>query len=257
MLPAERRQKMSRIIKQQGAVNTRDLAEALGISIMTVRRDLKILEEQNQLEITWGGAVPVGFQAHDIPRAHKAGSMQQAKASIARAALDLIEDDSFIALDAGTTTLELARLLPSLGLKRLNVATPDLEIAMLLSGHAQINVYLAGGQLDPVSRACNDAETTDYMYRLRTTIAFMGTNVWDTLHGVTTSSTTKMHLKRQIMESAQKCVLLADSSKYANFSPWRVAGLEEFDLVITDAAISAKDCKELEALDVKLRYAGA
>lgn len=257
MLPAERRQKMARTIKQQGAVNTRDLAKALGISIMTVRRDLKILEEQNLLEITWGGAVPLGFQAHDIPRAHKASSMQLAKGAIAHAALDLIEEESFIALDAGTTTLELARLLPALGLSNLNIVTPDLEIALLLSGQPGMNIYMAGGQLDPVSRACNDAETVDYLRQLRTTIAFMGTNVWNVEHGVTTSSSSKMHLKRQIMESSQKCVLLADSSKYANYSPWRVAGVEEFDLVITDVVLSAEARKDLETAGAQLRYAGS
>ena len=84
MLPVERRRKMARLIKSQGAVNSRELAKALGISVMTVRRDLKVLEEQKQLEITWGGAVPVGFEAHDIPRSHKAGSMLEAKVAMGR-----------------------------------------------------------------------------------------------------------------------------------------------------------------------------
>ena len=70
MLPAERRREMARLIKNRGAVNTRELAEALGISTMTVRRDLKVLEERNQLELTWGGAVPLAFVVGPGKRNH-------------------------------------------------------------------------------------------------------------------------------------------------------------------------------------------
>lgn len=255
MLPAERRRKMTRIINERGAVNTGDLAKSLGISAMTVRRDLKALEEQKQLKITWGGAIPVGFQAHDIPYENKASSMHEAKLAIARAAIELIDENSFITLDAGTTTLELARLLPSLH-KRLSVVTPDLSIALCLTGHQDITVYLAGGEIDPISRACHDSDAASYLRTLRTTIAFLGTNVWDVTHGVTTSSSNKMHLKRQILESSRRCVLLADSSKYANFSPWRVAGTEEFELIITDDGLARKARQELEAAGTRLRYAG-
>lgn len=254
MLPAERRQKMSRIINEQGAVNTRDLAEALGISIMTVRRDLKTLEEQNLLKITWGGAVPVGFQAHDIPYERKSGYMQAVKAAIARAAIDLIDEDSFIALDAGTTTLELARLL-ALQPRRVSVVTPDLEIALALTGHKHITVHLAGGQIDPVSHACHGSDTTAYLRSIRTTLSFIGTNVWNAEHGITTSSSNKMHLKRQLLESAGRCILLADSSKYASFSPWRVAGVDEFEIIITDSGLSDEARQELTEGGARLRYA--
>ena len=99
MLPAERRREMARLIKNRGAVNTRELAEALGISTMTVRRDLKVLEERNQLELTWGGAVPLSFEANDIPRARKAVSMLEAKQAIARtASLHIKNEDPYLTL---------------------------------------------------------------------------------------------------------------------------------------------------------------
>ena len=256
MLPVERRKKMARLIKNRGALNSRELAETLGISVMTVRRDLKVLEEQNQLEITWGGAVPVGFEAHDIPRSHKAASMQEAKVAIAHAACDFIVEGDFIGLDAGTTTLELARLLPTLPFKHLSVVTPDLEIAMLLSGNAHIEVFLAGGRVDPISRACNDTDSVAYLRRVRTTVAFVGINVWGEQHGVTTSSSEKMNRKIQLMDSADKSILLVDSSKYGKFSPWRVAGVEQFYRIITDTGLSEDAKKNLEANGARLLYAG-
>ena len=128
MLPAERRREMARLIKNRGAVNTRELAEALGISTMTVRRDLRALEERNQLELTWGGAVPLSFEANDIPRARKAVSMLEAKQAIARAASLHIKNEDFIALDAGTTSLELARLLPTRPSPALAWSRPTLKL---------------------------------------------------------------------------------------------------------------------------------
>lgn len=257
MLPVERRKKMARLIKNRGAVNSRELAETLGISIMTVRRDLKVLEEQNQLEITWGGAVPVGFEAHDIPRSRKAASMQAAKVAIARAACGFITDGAFIGLDAGTTTLELARLIPSLPFKRLSVVTPDLEVALLLSGNAHIEVFLTGGRVDPISRACNDTDAVAYLRRVRTTVSFVGINVWGAEHGVTASSSEKMNRKIQLMDSADKSILLVDSSKYAKFSPWRVAGVEQFYRIITDTGLGDDARKNLEAAGARLLYAEA
>ena len=257
MLPAERRREMARLIKNRGAVNTRELAEALGISTMTVRRDLKVLEERNQLELTWGGAVPLCFEANDIPRARKAVSMLEAKQTIARAACQFIKNEDFIALDAGTTSLELARLLPTLPLTSLGVVTPDLEIALLLSGCDHISVFLSGGLIDPVSRACNDSDAVAYLRGLRLTMAFVGTNVWDAHHGVTTSTSAKMHYKRQLMTSADKTFLLADASKYAKFSPWLVAGVERFDHIITDSGLTAEARAALEAAPAHLIIANA
>ena len=125
--------------------------------------------------------------------------MLEAKQVIARAACQFIKNEDFIALDAGTTSLELARLLPTLPLTSLGVVTPDLEIALLLSGCDHISVFLSGGLIDPVSRACNDSDAVAYLRGLRLTMAFVGTNVWDAHHGVTTSTSAKMHYKRQLM----------------------------------------------------------
>ena len=93
---------------------------------------------------------------------------------MARAASRYIQDEDFIALDAGTTSLELARLLPSLPLTRLGVVTPDLEVALLLSGCEHISVFLSGGRIDPVSRACNDSDAVAYLRGLRLTMILFG-----------------------------------------------------------------------------------
>ena len=133
--------------------------------------------------------------------------------------------------------------------------TPDLEIALLLSGCDNISVFLSGGLVDPVSRACNDSDAVAYLRGLRLTMAFVGTNVWDARHGVTTSPPAKMHYKRQLMSSADKTFLLADSSKYAKFSPWLVAEAARFDHIITDGGLPAEAQAALHNAGARLRIA--
>ena len=106
-----------------------------------------------------------------------------------------------------------------------------------------------------MSRACNDSDAVAYLRGLRLTMAFVGTNVWDAHHGVTTSTPAKMHYKHQLMASADKTFLLADSSKYAKFSPWLVAGVERFDHIITDGGLPAEAQAALHNTDAHLRIA--
>ena len=252
MLPEQRRRKMARMIAEHNVVNTRELADSLGISQMTVRRDLKLLEQRNVLRTTWGGAVPSAFQAHDIPYGDKAAHMPEAKRAIARAALELIEDDTCVILDAGTTTLELAKLLFN---RRLTVVTTDLQIGLLLAQAPHVDVHLTGGRIDPVSGGCLGTHALECLGSIHATVAFIGTNVWDPAQGVTTSSAEKMHLKRRMMERACRGVLLADSSKYGNFSTWRLAGLDGFSWLITDNGLAPEARAEATAAGASLRIA--
>ena len=234
MLPAQRRDEISKHISKVGAVNTEALARHFGVSIMTARRDLKILEQEKRLKLTWGGAVPLTFLSHEIPYSSKMDHMPEAKEAIAEYANTLIPENSCILLDAGTTTFALAKKL----LRRtLTVVTTDLHIAMQLLQSPTITVHLTGGQLDNDTRSCNDMTVLAFLDSINVTLAFIGTNVWDISRGAGTSNHTRMRVKRKMMERAEKSVLLADSSKYSAFSPWCVAQLQEFSTIITDKGL--------------------
>ncbi len=234
MLPARRRSEMALFIQQKGGADMDTLARQFGVSVMTARRDLKLLERENVLKLTWGGAVPLNFLPHEIPYASKAATMREAKKAIAAMALDMVRDESCIMLDAGTTTLELADLLRG---RNVTVITADLQIALLLASSPTVTVHIAGGWVDPVSRSCNDQSALDYLRQVNVTLAFIGTSVWDASRGATTSSTAKMRVKKQMMASAERSVLLADSSKFGSFSPWAVGALSDFSCIISDAAL--------------------
>ncbi|CAK7056307.1 MAG: HTH-type transcriptional repressor GlcR [Desulfovibrio sp.] len=252
MLPEQRRSEMAAFIQQNGGVDTETLARQFGISVMTARRDLKLLEEQNILKVTWGGAVPVNFLPHEIPYANKACVMLEAKKAIAAVAAEMVRDESCIALDAGTTTLALAEALRG---RTLTVITNDLQIGLILSASPTVSVHIIGGWVDPLSRACNDDTSLDFLANVNVTQAFIGTSVWDAGRGATTSSTAKMHLKRKLMACSSEAVLLADSSKFGNFSPWTIGDLAEFSCVVTDMGLSKTAREAVKETGAALRLA--
>lgn len=252
MLPAQRRLEMAQFIQKNGGADTETLARQFGVSMITARRDLKILEEQNQLKTTWGGAVPLNFQPREIPYANKATSELDAKKAIACLAADMVHDDTCILLDAGTTMLELAELLRT---RRITVITTDLQIALLLVSSPSVTVHLAGGWVDPVSLACNDENTCEFFNSLHVTQAFIGTSFWDVARGASTSSTAKMHIKRRMMASAQESILLTDSSKYGKFSHWSAGRLHEFGCIVTDSGLPVAVRDEIAATGARLHIA--
>ena len=252
MLPEQRRSEMAAFIQQSGSVDTETLARQFGISVMTARRDLKILEEQNILKVTWGGALSVNFLPHEIPYANKTGVMLEAKRAIAAVAAELVQDESCIVLDAGTTTLALAEALRN---RSLTVITNDLQIGLFLAGSPSVTVHILGGVVDPVSRSCNGEAALDFLDNVNVNHAFIGASVWDSARGATTSDVSKMHIKRKMIACADETVLLVDSSKFGGFSPWTIGEISSFSRIITDSGLSKTGCKSVRDAGGKLLLA--
>lgn len=252
MLPADRRKHILEHILTQGSANTEALARQYGVSAMTIRRDLRLLEEQRQIQVTHGGAVPPSFLNEDLPYESKKVSCLEAKRAIARVAAEMVEDNSCIILDAGTTTLELALLLRS---RHLTVVTTDLQIALILSQSPTVTVHTTGGFVERITGAHTGEAAMSFLASVNAAQAFIGTNVWDAAHGVATTTAVKQHLKRRMMHSAEQSILLADSSKYGVYSTWRVAGLADFSCIVTDGELSGEHREAVSAAGAKLRLA--
>lgn len=235
MLPAQRRSAIARFIREMEACDTEALSKHFGVSSMTIRRDLKELERSGLVHLTHGGAVSPQCMFEDVPYPDKVLANLEAKKAIAGMAAERIKDNTCIILDAGTTTLELARLLVG---RTLTVITTDLQIALFLVAVPGITVHTTGGLVDPVSRAHKDTRAVRMLMDLRVPQAFMGTNVWDAGYGVTSSSSTVQQVKMQMMASASEAILLADSSKYGRFSTWVVGGLNKFSAIISDDGLA-------------------
>lgn len=254
MLPADRRKHILEHILTNGSANTEAMAREYGVSAMTIRRDLRLLEEQRQIQVTHGGAVPADFLLEDLPYESKQVSCQAAKRAIAQRAADMVEDNSCIILDAGTTTLELALQLRN---RHLTVITTDLQIALVLSKSPNITVHTTGGQVESHTGAHIGEAATNFLASVNAAQAFIGTNVWDAEHGVATTTSVKQHLKRRMMASARQTILLADSSKYGVYSTWSFAALRDFSTIVTDSELSPEDQAGVTAAGASLVLAAS
>lgn len=236
MLPAERRKLILEDVLANGVRDTESLARRFGVSAMTIRRDLRRLEADQAVRTTRGGAAAPAFLAPAVAGQGVRADRQEAKRAIAALALEMVPDHSCVVLDAGTTTLELARLLLP---RTLTVVTADLRIALILCASSSLSVYTTGGQVDTATKTHAEADALEFLRSLRPTLAFIGTSAWDARHGVTATTQGRQRLKRQMLNSAQQAVLLADSGKYGLVCPWCVGELAEFACIITDSELPA------------------
>ncbi|MGC8876383.1 DeoR/GlpR family DNA-binding transcription regulator [Thermus sp.] len=225
-LAAERRDRLLALLRNHGALSTRELAERLGVSEATVRRDLALLAQRGLLRREHGGAL---LPEAEPPYAEKLQRNQGAKEAIAQRAAALVPDGATVVLDSGTTALALARLLAG---RPLRAVALDLPVAQALA-QGRTEVLLPGGSVRNGFFSLVGSWTEELLGRLRADLFFLGADAFD-LEGVTNHTFEEAAVKRKAMEVSRKTVLLTDGSKWGKRAPAFVAPLEALDLVVTD-----------------------
>ena len=155
-----------------------------------------------------------------------------------------------VLLDAGTTTARLAGLLP-LDVS-FTVFTNAVPIAGRLAGRANVDLHLLPGRVRRTTQAAVGEETVAAIDRLRTDVAFVGTNGLSLAHGLSTPDQSEAAAKSAMLRSAQRVIVLADSSKIGHESTVRFGDLEQVDVLVTDRGLSAEDRATLTAHDIEV-----
>jgi DeoR family fructose operon transcriptional repressor len=236
--------------RTDGRVEVASLAESLGVTTETVRRDLTALERAGVLRRVHGGAIPVerlGFEPAIDTREQVATSEKEA---IAKAALNELPVDGAIALDAGTTTLRLAEAIPAD--RELTVVTNGLPIATALATRPNLTVHLVPGRVRSRTLATVGEASVAFLRDLYVDVAFLGTNGFSSGRGFTTPDAAEAATKRALMASAGRSVVLADSSKHGVDHFAAFAAVEDVDLLITDAGLDAGKVSGLEAAGLQV-----
>lgn len=255
LIPDQRRQKILRLLERHHVLSVHQLTELLGVSHMTVRRDISELEQIGAAAPVAGGVRYLGALSTEPSFDVKTHVDEPQKAAIAEAAARFLRDDGVFYLDAGTTT---AALIPALREHRgVTVVTNDLPIATALTGDTSVDVVVLGGRLDHANRSMVGPLAAATVRHLAIDVAFISATSWDLQRGVTTPDPEKVVVKQAALEASTKAVLLAASSKYATYSMYRVTPLTRFAAAITDEGLSADDAEALRAADVDLLVAGA
>ena len=245
MYAEERQQWIVENARANGRVDVSEIAETLDVTTETIRRDLKVLERHGLLRRVHGGAIPVERLGFEPGLAARDAVLTTEKERIAKAALAELPDEGSVLLDAGTTTSRLAEALPLD--RELVVVTNGLPIAMSLSARPNVTVLLVGGRVRGRTLAAVDSWALSALADTYVDVAFVGTNGVSIERGLTTPDPGEAAVKRAMIASARRSVLLADHSKVGVDHLARFASLEDIDVVVTDTGLDDAYAERLRA----------
>lgn len=235
MLAPERQSHILRELEQRTAVRVAEVAAALQVSEMTVRRDIESLDARGLLRKIHGGASRLtGLNALEPGFAANVDREREAKGWIARDAVSLLKPGMTVFLSGGTTTYQLAQLMDQVS--GLTVITNSLKVADALhQGGGGTKVVLTGGERTP-SEALVGPVATATIRRLHVDACFMGVHGISPEHGLSTPNLAEADTNQAMAESSDRLVVLADHTKLGVVSLASICPLADVDVLVTDAA---------------------
>jgi DeoR/GlpR family transcriptional regulator of sugar metabolism len=237
VLAQQRQERILTELRRNGAVRVADLTELLGVSDMTIRRDLEQLSADGAARKVHGGAVLAGQVAVEPSFAAKSQLAQPAKQAIAERAAELISPGAAIALSAGTTTWAMARYVAAIpGVTVVTNSTTVADAITALDAAGQVTVILTGGVRTP-SAALVGPVADRTIGGMHVDQLFLGTYGMDARAGYTTPNLAEATTNRALIESAREVVVLADSSKWGVVGLADVGPLSIARMVVTDDAL--------------------
>lgn len=245
MYAEERQQVILERARREGRVDVTGLSSEFDVTYETIRRDLTALERHGVLRRVHGGAIPVERLGFEPALNVRDSVLTEEKERIAKAALAELPEEGAILLDAGSTTGRLAEQLPTD--RELTVVTNSLSIALTLTTRTNINLMLLGGRLRNRTQATVDAWALRSLSESFVDVAFMAANGVSAERGLTTPDAAEAEVKRAMIASSRRTLLLADHTKVGNDHFARFAEVGELDTIITDTGLAAGLADELEA----------
>jgi len=250
LIPEQRRETIVGHLERERVLSYHQLTKLLGVSHMTVRRDVSVLAEQGRVTATPGGAKLASRLLAEPSRAEKASVDVAEKRAIAESAAGLVRDDMTVYLDAGTTVQAMRPFLE--GVSGLTVVTNDLATVQAFLDHPTVDLICIGGRVEKSNLSTMGRLTRLALAELSLDLAFISSSSWDLAHGVTTPVEAKIEAKRAAVAASESSVLVADSSKYGRFGKYRVLRLDEFDVVVTDDELPEAEADLLRDAGVEL-----
>jgi DeoR family transcriptional regulator, fructose operon transcriptional repressor len=250
MLPTQRRQAILAQVRERAAVSAEDLARQFGVSVETIRRDLRSLQERGLLERVYGGATrPSGRSSEGSFAARSVRNIER-KRAIAALAASLVQPEETVVIDVGTTGLEVARALPPSF--RGRVLTNSVPAAMELSARSDVELLLCGGQVRAGDGACAGAHAESFFAEFYADRAFLGSGGVHPDAGLTDYYPAEVVVRRTIIGHTAATYVLADSSKLGEIAVHRVCTLDHLTAVLTDDAENAPAFAALAAAGLTL-----
>lgn len=250
---AERRRRILDSVEHAGFVSVTELTKRLGVSDMTIRRDLRKLADDGRVRIVHGGVSGLRPAMHSPAFTSRAQEHAPGKQAIGVEAVRSLLPSATVAVDAGTTTYAAMQALPEDF--RGTVVTHSVPVMQLALARGMSRLVGLGGELLPESQAFVGPRTVESVRGLRVDTLLLGAAAVDD-DGIYVSTDHERPTKLALMSIAQRTVLLVDESKFAASAPVLLCGWDDISGVVSDAAPPAPLSRRLEALPEGLLLAG-
>jgi DeoR/GlpR family transcriptional regulator of sugar metabolism len=252
-LPAERHRRILDQLREHTVVRVSSLSERLGVSEVTIRRDLEALARRGLLERTHGGAVLTQRMRSEPAYFEASSSKPEEKRQIGEAAAALVEPGDALYMNGGTTTLQVFRRLRAPGVK---VITNHVGIALEAADH-DVELLLLGGHYRAPSNSVVGPFATDALRRTHATKAFLGVEGVSLSSGLTTPVAAEAEIARVMIEQTRgRVIVVADHSKVGTVADFVIASLDQVDALVVDAGIGTEYRNQLTEAGVEVVVAG-
>ncbi len=243
----ERKQTILAILSEQGSISVSTLSQDLGVSEVTIRSDLKELEEKGFVNRTRGGAAPAMHR--DILERQRV--RLDIKNRIAKAAAELVKDGDVIMIEAGTTTALVAKYL--MGKRDVHIVTNSLLVFSYARLNPSLQITMTGGEFRRATESMVGPIALETIDKLNVRLAFVGTDGFSVERGMSTHLVEGAEIVKAMKRHAETTVLVADSTKYGKVGFASVLPLSEVNCIITDSELSTQARRELEDASIDYR----
>lgn len=246
----ERQEKILKIIDQKSRVSVDELVMLFSVNTMTVRRDLILLENRGLLRRFHGGAISCRGRSYEPPFLVRSEDHRKEKEGIGKKAAELINDGDSIAIDVGTTTLEVARNLK--GKTDLTIITSSLQVAGELMDNPNFRILLPGGIIKASEPSLIGDLTVSAIHNFFVDKLFLGVGGVDFSAGLTEYNLDDAQIKKALIQRAKDIILVTDSTKFNRIAFAYIAPISVVNRIVTDDSLDGKDIKKIKDMGIEL-----
>lgn len=251
MLSMERQQKIIELLRAQKYISVNELSEKINVSVATVRRDLTRLENDGVLIRTHGGATLSDRSRSEISFEKRMSVNTEEKKMIAKKAVEFVQEEDIIILDAGTTTFFIAKEIINTKMN-VTIITNSLMIAKETANYPDFNLVFIGGKFDWKNMATIGSSAIKFVSELSVDKAFIGANGFDPIHGAMSFGEDNAVLNRIMANAARHVFIVADHSKIGKSAFFTSVPIEKIDTLITSGLVDYDTVKMLKNKNVKV-----
>jgi DeoR family fructose operon transcriptional repressor len=250
-IPAERRVRILELLREKGIVRVDELSSGLNVSVITIRRDLTILEEEGLLERTHGGAISTNLQIIEPSFNDKDRKNIPLKTAIARKAASLINEKETVFVNSGSTTaLVLKELVTIAG---LTIITNNMGALSSLDIRPDCELIVTGGTFRAGTSCLVGEEVLNRLDKVHPTTSVIGIDGISFKLGLTSHNTHEAAVSRKMIDQTRgRVIVVADSSKLGSLSQFRIGELPEIDILITDKLPDSSIVEDFNSAGIEL-----